>query len=414
MYVITRGTKLHFKMRVPSDLRHLIGREFIQRALNTSSKREARRRAQHSAMALQSAFQDLRLKQLAGMPEPMLLEAVKGKFGFQPSQLEASSELLSSLITAYVDDARKRVDERTLINMQFAYDLLTWIVRDKRLDTLARGDIRRFRDCLLKLPPRALRFAKTGTVEQAIALGLDPMHPKTVNKNVQFVSAMLSWAEREGVITANPARGLSVPLNRKASSERKAFDADSLETLMSWLAGNAEGAAQRWVPIIAYLSGMRVEEICQLRAVDIQQIDGVWVFRVTPEAGNLKTASSERLVPLHPWLIERGLLRYLDELTSERLWPEFKQDRFGKFSMSFTKWFGRAKRRAGIHDPKLTFHSLRHTFVNELKQQGVEESVIAQLVGHTNGSITFGRYGKDYQLGILATAVAQISVQPLG
>lgn len=215
------------------------------------------------------------------------------------------------------------------------------------------------------------------------------------------------------MIAANPARGLSVPLNQKASTERKAYDAASLEKLMGWLADNAEGPAQRWLPAIAYLSGMRVEEICQLRKADIRQIDGVWVFHITPEAGSLKTASSERVVPLHPWLIEQQFLHHVDRVTGERVWPELCQDKFGKFSMSFTKWFGRAKRRAGILDPKLTFHSLRHTFVNELKQQGVGEAVIAQLVGHTNVSITFGRYGKDYQMEILSSAVGQIPADRL-
>ena len=59
-------------------------------------------------------------------------------------------------------------------------------------------------------------------------------------------------------------------------------------------------------------------------------------------------------------------------------------------------------------DSRLTFHSLRHTFVNELKQQGETEFVIAQLIGHSNGSITMGRYGKEYEFGVLSSAVEKL------
>ena len=93
---------------------------------------------------------------------------------------------------------------------------------------------------------------------------------------------------------------------------------------------------------------------------------------------------------------------------SERLWRNLKADRYGKFSSAYTKRLGRFKRKPGITDPKLTFHSLRHTFVNELKQQGVSEHVIAQLIGHANSSITMGRYGKDYDVEVLLSAVEKL------
>ena len=45
------------------------------------------------------------------------------------------------------------------------------------------------------------------------------------------------------------------------------------------------------------------------------------------------------------------------------MWHTFKADKYGKRSSAFSKWFGRYKRLAWLKDPKLTFHSLRHTFV---------------------------------------------------
>jgi hypothetical protein len=33
---------------------------------------------------------------------------------------------------------------------------------------------------------------------------------------------------------------------------------------------------------------------------DITRLSGIWCMKIVPEAGSLKTAGSERVVPLHP------------------------------------------------------------------------------------------------------------------
>jgi integrase len=62
----------------------------------------------------------------------------------------------------------------------------------------------------------------------------------------------------------------------------------------------------------------------------------------------------------------------------------------------------------GIKDPEKSFHSLRHTVIDGLKQKGVGESYISEYVGHSSGdSETFGRYGKQYRANILMEEVVQ-------
>ena len=52
-------------------------------------------------------------------------------------------------------------------------------------------------------------------------------------------------------------------------------------------------------------------------------------------------------------------------------------------------------------DKQEEFHSLRHTFANELKQAGVSEQVASELLGHASQSITYGRYGKESRIEVL-------------
>ena len=49
-----------------------------------------------------------------------------------------------------------------------------------------------------------------------------------------------------------------------------------------------------WVPLIALFSGMRSNEICQMRASDVRRKDGIWVFNVTDDAAgqSLKTEAA--------------------------------------------------------------------------------------------------------------------------
>ena len=124
--------------------------------------------------------------------------------------------------------------------------------------------------------------------------------------------------------------------------------------------------------------------------------------------GKLRVVQPSRsLVPTEPLGEGRGSLAI-------HVWPTLKPDKYGKRSSAFSKWFGNHKRSAGLQDPKLTFHSLRHTFVNGLKQLEVAETVIAELVGHTNHSITLSRYGKRYNLPLLNKAVQAVNVPVIG
>jgi integrase len=270
------------------------------------------------------------------------------------------------------------------------------------IEAITRSQCRDCRDLFLKLPVRALRYSNKYSPQELVCMDKVPISPKTVNKNIQFISALFRWAVNEELIENNPARNLSVTIKNKASLERKAYDLKKLRELFDQLPSSEKSPEEYWLPLMGYYSGMRVEELCQLRTKDIGLLNGIHCLFVSPEAGPLKTINAERVVPIHSELIRLGLINYTDTVgtsdETKRLWQNLMPDKYGKFSSAYTKRFGRFKRKSGVIDPQLTFHSLRHTFVNELKQQGEAEFVIAQLVGHSNSSITMEGMGKIMML----------------
>ncbi len=76
-------------------------------------------------------------------------------------------------------------------------------------------------------------------------------------------------------------------------------------------------------------------------------------------------------------------------------------------SKRYCQQFGRLQTAVGMPaKARPTAYGFRHTFIDELKQKGIEESLVAQIVGHTHQSMTFGRYGKKYPIQMLASTIA--------
>lgn len=80
----------------------------------------------------------------------------------------------------------------------------------------------------------------------------------------------------------------------------------------------------------------------------------------------------------------------------------------GGYSNALGKWYQKYNRKYVTDDPKKVLHSMRHTVADTLKQSGIQEVVIAEIMGHANDSMTMGRYGKRYQPKVLLEALLQL------
>jgi integrase len=167
------------------------------------------------------------------------------------------------------------------------------------------------------------------------------------------------------------------------------------------------------MPLIAHFSGARLEEIAQLRTVDVCEYEGLgWYFNVTDEGdGRVKTSSARRRIPLHPELVRLGLLHYVETMRSKQkvyLFPDLVPDIKGARSGNFSKWFGRFKRSLGLSDSRKVFHSFRHGFIDACRDSGVLPEVRDVLVGHANPS-TAASYGEgNYPIAPLFEAMAKV------
>ncbi|MCF3099385.1 integrase [Aeromonas australiensis] len=214
--------------------------------------------------------------------------------------------------------------------------------------------------------------------------------PTTINKYLQKLSLLFNWLanHQDGVI--NHFAGLKLQRAKEVNS-RSGYTAEERRKFIGWT--KQQEPHRRWIALLGLFTGARANEICQLYADDVQQVDGIWCLNIRSGRPDqkLKTANSARLVPLHRYLLQSGFIEFVKGRAGGRLFPELPHRQDG-YSHLWVQWFSR-------HRPvDKDFHSLRHTVGTALKDHGVPLQYAAAILGHTNGAISYDRYGGDVSL----------------
>ena len=131
---------------------------------------------------------------------------------------------------------------------------------------------------------------------------------------------------------------------------------------------------------------MRLDEICQLKLEDVYKDGKYEVIRVQiSDDTKLKNIQSERIIPIHPILKKLGFIDYCDYLKrkkKDRVFWELNKDRDG-YGRNIGRFFMKYLKKIGVWEyQNKVFHSLRHTFITNLLQNGVREEIVNGLDGH--------------------------------
>ncbi|MCY1976761.1 site-specific integrase [Klebsiella pneumoniae] len=189
----------------------------------------------------------------------------------------------------------------------------------------------------------------------------------------------------------NPWRGHGLE-SKSSKVSYEAFEPGELAKVFAVMADDEE---MQNVTLIGMYSGMRLNEICSLRAANIREIEGVLCFEITEG----KTKSAARIIPVHSLITplvlslrekpHNGFLFYRASIID-------RAD--GKRSTWHSQRFTRAKRKALGEEgtERKVYHSLRHEVAQQLDRNQVPEDRIALLLGHERGSTeSFKTYSKN-------------------
>lgn len=212
--------------------------------------------------------------------------------------------------------------------------------------------------------------------------------PRTANHDVSVVSAAFKAARKQGLVPANPFD--AVETLKVENEEREAFTAQQVAALIDAAAGDWKG-----VILFAFYTGARLGDSTNMRwdAIDLEQK----TIRFTAQKTKKRV-----LIPLHPAL-ETQLLRS-PGIGKAHLFPTLANKiTAGKRGLS--RQFARIMKNAGIESgnwnaaetgkesggkrivPRLSFHSLRHSFNSMLANAGVSQEIRQKLTGHSSPEI---------------------------
>jgi integrase len=264
------------------------------------------------------------------------------------------------------------------------------------------------------------KFPQDITREDALAfrdqlLGEDKAHGTVTNK-LGFIGTLFNSGRNSAkyakFLPHNPFSDIKVKKAKRgkagmvvlpfSDAELKKIFESPIYTAAERPEGGA-GEAAAWIPMLGYLTGMRLEEIATLHVRQFQQ-DAKGNHYIHTEDGKNEN-SSDRDVPLHPALIEAGLLEYVRGCKG-RLFPKVRSANEVE-SRSYSKWFGRHLDSLKITSRSKVFHSFRHLFKDLCKNAGIEDSAVDQICGHEPGTVG-GKYGQGCRIDVLADLVARI------
>ncbi|BBF68248.1 tyrosine-type recombinase/integrase [Sphingomonas bisphenolicum] len=342
----------------------------------------------------------------------------------------------------YINDPTRGWSVRTRDSYETCRKLATDIIgADLPIADFTRTHCRDFIETLRFLPKNASkrfpRLSPRQAAEKAREGKLDNLiSSANVNAYLTDLSSFLNWAVREEYLERNPARGLRLPDEVAKRNKRFPFSSVQLKKIFNaplyrgcvdgersyFLPGTERPQNARfWIPLIALHTGMRLNEICQLDVTDLRAIEGVQCFVVSDESlvgstdKQLKTRTSERVIPIHPNLCDFGLFQFVDKRRragETKLFGEIAPGPRGVRAVAFSKWFTLFTRKAGAAQDRTCFHSFRHNFRDELRAARIDHDVALAIGGWTNGASTKSNasenYGRGHGINVLDEAMLRL------
>ena len=321
---------------------------------------------------------------------------------------------------------KSNITNKSVWEIRHTLDLLIQEFGDISLGKLNREMCVKFKDDLQKLPKNRTKLPQYRDLDfhELVKLNVvekDRISRTTVNNNLGYVSSFMKWCVINGYVDINFFEGMRLKKLIRVRDERDRFEEKELKQIfqkqnyIEFTEVEKQKYEYYWCPLISLFSGMRLNEICSLYLDNIIQVKGNhrekrWCFNILEEPDrpdkHLKTLSSRRIVPIHDILIDLNFLEFVELLKQrhknrQRLFQELKLSE-GSYIRNVSRFFNRRYlTKLGLKTERKTFHSLRHTVIDHLKQQGIDVSFINELVGHSSGNIDLDRYGKGYNSDIL-------------
>lgn len=241
----------------------------------------------------------------------------------------------------------------------------------------------------------------------------------TVNNRIIRISAFLNWCVEDEYLDMNRLANKKTKIISKKKAkkwERLSYTNEDLDRLFksSWYTKKLvlnlkEHPDKIFAPLLGLYQWFRVNELCSLYIKDIITVKNISCFNIEEDEADkhIKGDASERIVPIHPKLIELGFLdfvAYQKKQGYKRIFQNLYYTVGKGYGQAFSKKFNNRNFKREFIDEEFLeigakrrkdFHSFRHTFTENLKDvEGVQDGALDYINGHYSSSHSQKTYGK--------------------
>ena len=383
-----------------------------------------------------------------------------------------ANELFSVAVDAYCKDPdglpKRLASSHEIKQRRKSMLMFAEFMGDHPLHAITSDMLRRYRDGPLRtvpakannLPKQFKRDSMPATIQALKEAGEEysPLSLEMRLERMAHLGRLFDWLEAKEWIVRNPAKaihgetGVSRFERQQEKRERRSakrlgdeeegrqpFTVDELRLIFGqpqYMTGDGQHVTKKhktwypfeyWLPLIGLYAGCRIGEASQLHLSDIRQVSGVWVFDLnenTPDKKLKTDATSHRLIPIHPALIDLGLLSYCDQLREhgfKRLFPELSYSltpaRYGKEP---TRKMSVMLARLGMpRNGDKVFHCFRHNANDALMRvpmsslpfadENLRKFIRHKLMGHQQAEDVNTQHYTSSSIGEAASLVNAVS-----
>jgi integrase len=332
-----------------------------RRSTGETNRKQALKVAQH--------FEDI----AKGRMSPRRMRQILAEFYRE----ESGIAIPTATVRVYAEEWLKAKKAAIALNSQHSYtaavrQFLAFLgeVADADILSITKQHLTGFRDCL------AQRSA-----------------PVTVNSRLKAIKGIFHCAKRDGYLVDDPSEFVE-GVRVSGKGRRDAFTIAELRAVLAV-------ADPEWRSMILFglYSGQRLGDICRLTWDNLDLETNV--IRLIATKTN-KTV----VVPIAPPLRDHLDTLPVSDIPGAPLHPRaFEYYRNPKLITNVSNGFASLLAQAGLREPpvhrntgkghlgrktvnRLTFHSLRHTAVSLLKDAGVPQATVQELVGHSSEAMS--------------------------
>jgi integrase len=231
----------------------------------------------------------------------------------------------------------------------------------------------------------------------------DGLAPKTVQRMLSGLRGYWRYLQSIGVAgeADEPFSKLDVARQAKQKFPRSARQPFEPADVVNLLDAAIELGDDNLADLIrlGMWTGCRIEELCALKIEDVKDD----YFSVN----DAKTKAGWRDVPIHRELAQT-MERLIEGSKDGYVLAGLSVNKYGDRSNAVGKRFGKLKTKMGFGTQHV-FHSIRKTVVTILENAGVQENVVADIVGHEKTTMTYGLYSGGLSLEVKREALDKLA-----